>query len=229
MQDPGRDRLAREHMDLVEKLVGFMRKRFGPTADPEEIRSFAMVGLASAIDNYDDARGVPFEAYAALKIKGAIYDGLAASGWFPRRLYRQIAFYRKLDEMSEAAADDPPPTDRIEAAHRLADRLKELATAYVTTHAAPGDSEKAASPASAELSLERKEYHGMVRAYLTTLPERQQTIVREFFFEDRQLKDIAADLGVSKSWVSRLLSVALARLRDSFGETPSPLGQTPPG
>ena len=172
-----RDRLAREHLPLAERLSAQMARRFADIADADELRSFALAGLATAIDRFDPARGVPFGAYATKRIRGAIYDGMAEASWFPRRLLRQIAFYRRADELLQSAADAPPPADAVETVHRLGDRLKELTAAYVTTYAADADREEAASPAEAEQLLERKRFATRVRAYVATLPDKQRTLV----------------------------------------------------
>jgi RNA polymerase sigma factor for flagellar operon FliA len=223
MDSADREMLAREHMELLDKLTNMMRRRFGAFVETEDLRSFAMMGLASAIDRYNPETGVPFSAYATPRIKGAIYDGLVKSSWFPRRLLRKISVYRKSDELMYHANEDPPPNDVVEATHRMADRLKDVAAVYVTTYAAQYDEEQDASPAQAEFDVDRKKYYAMVGAYLETLPTKQRTLLRMYFFEDAQLMDIASHLGHSKSWASRVLRSALANLREKFDEAPGPI------
>ena len=212
-----RDALARDHLQLLERIVAAMTVRFGGAAEPEDLRSFAMVGLALAIERYDESRGVPFSAYASRRIRGAIYDGLAEASWFPRRLMRQIAFYQRADELLQFAADDPPPRDTVETTHRLADRLGELTAAYMTTYAAEEPEAATASPAEAEDLLERKQYSARLQACMASLPEAQQTLLRLYFYEDEPLADIAGRLGHHRSWAGRALNAALARLRREFG------------
>ena len=223
MDSADREMLAREHMELLDKLTNMMRRRFGAFVETEDLRSFAMMGLASAIDRYNPETGVPFSAYATPRIKGAIYDGLVKSSWFPRRLLRKVSVYRKSDELMYHANEDPPPNDVVEATHRMADRLKDVAAVYVTTYAAQYDEEQDASPAQAEFDVDRKRYYAMVGAYLETLPTKQRPLLRMYFFEDAQLMDIASHLGHSKSWASRVLRAALANLRKKFDEAPGPI------
>lgn len=215
-----RDRLAREHLELAERIVFSMKRRLGPSADVDEMRSFAMLGLAAALDAYDPSRGAGFSTYASIRIRGAVYDGLAGASWFPRRLLRQIAFYRRADEALAAAAGDPPPQDAVETAHRLADRLKELATAYVTTQAAPAEEGRLAAQPDAEQEIDRRRYGVAVHACIGTLTETQQTLLRRYYFEEEPLLKIAGDLGYTKSWASRALRAALEELRRSFGAGP---------
>ena len=223
MDSADKELLAAQHMELLDKITNLMRRRFGAFAETEDLRSFAMMGLASAIDRYDPDTGVPFSAYAALRIKGAIYDGLVESSWLPRRLLRKVSVYKKSDELMYHANEDPAPRDVVEATHRMADRLKDVAAVYVTTYVAQYDEERDTSPAQAEFEVDRKKYYAMVGAYLETLPPKQQTLLRMYFFEDVQLVDIATHMGRSKSWASRVLRAALESLRDKFDEAPGPI------
>lgn len=211
------DTLAREHMALVDDMVASTRRRCGPGLDMDEVRSFALEGLADAISRFEPSRNVPFRAFAAQRIKGAIYDGFAKSSWFPRRLQRQITFFRRAEGLLHHHAMDPEPKDSVEAVHRLADTLKELAAAYVTTYVAEGeDNEPASSPAEAEDALERKRYCRLVGNTIDTLPEKQRMLIRHYFFDEMTLSDIADRFGHDKSWISRLLKIALLNLRNAF-------------
>jgi len=221
MDQADRDVLAREHLPLVERIVATMTIRFGGSVEPDDIRSYAMEGLADAIDRFDDSRGVPFRAYAASRVRGAVYDGLAQSSWLPRRLTRDIAFYRRADEMLQHQADAPPPVDTIETTHRLADRLGEMAAAYVTTYDATSRAHLQSEPTpDAEALLARKRHSEQMRAYIGTLPSSQQTLLELYFYEDYKLGEIAEQLGHHKSWASRVLVSALGRLRSAFEGPP---------
>jgi RNA polymerase sigma factor for flagellar operon FliA len=222
MDRSARDELAREHLPLVEKIVASMTLRFGGQVEPEDLRSYAMEGLADAIDRYDESRGVPFAAYAGRRIRGAVYDGLAQASWLPRRLMRKVSFYRRADELLQSAADAPPPLDTTETAHRLADRLGEMAAAYITTYDASASAQAAAAePApDAESLLSDKQYSEQLRAYIGTLPESQQTLLELYFYEDYPLSEIAEQMGHHKSWASRMLVSALGRLRATFEHPP---------
>jgi RNA polymerase sigma factor for flagellar operon FliA len=218
MDQAQRDALAREHLPLVDGIVATMAIRFSGLVEPEDLRSYAMEGLADAIDRFDESRGVPFGGYAARRIRGAVYDGLAQASWLPRRLVRKIAFYRRADEMLSHASESPPPRDVIETTHRLADRLGEMAAAYVTTYDAAAGAQAAASEPQpdAESLLARKRHSEQVRAMIATLPESQQTLIDLYFYEDCRLAEIAERLGHHKSWASRVLVSALGRLKTAF-------------
>lgn len=223
MDQAARNNLARDAMPLLERVVAGERKKFGSNVDWEDLRSFAMEGLARAVDKYDPSRSGSFKAYARTRMIGAIYDGLSTQDWLPRRLRRKITFYRQAEDLIVHQSADPPPNDAIEAVHRLANTLKELATAYVTSYAADQAEEPAFVPPEAECALERKRFAKRAKLHITTLPPKQKKIITKYFFEDVSLPEIASDMGISTSWASRILRAALAKLRESFDEEPAPV------
>jgi RNA polymerase sigma factor for flagellar operon FliA len=219
MSASDRDTLAARHLDLVERIVATMCRRFGPAVERDDLRSFAMEGLAQAIDRWDPDRGTAFPTFARNRVVGAIYDGVQQSGWFPRRMMRRVAFYRKADDLLRDAAAAPPPLDKLESSFRLSCRLRELAAAYVTTTAV-GDLQPEAADNSepADERLEQQQYFQRLHRHIDRLPEKQRNAIRLYFIEDQRLPEIAERLGCNKSWVSRLIGSGLDRLRVSFSK-----------
>jgi RNA polymerase sigma factor for flagellar operon FliA len=220
MDEAARDKLARDHMAMVQRITLMEMKRLTLNShiEMEEVRSFAMEGLASAIDRFDPDRNTSFATYADRRIRGAIYDGLCQSGWFPRRLKRRINFYRRSEEMLRSYSDTPPPKDKVEAVHRLADTLKELASAYVTTYVAESGQEPVSSQEDADIIVERKQYGARLRRCIDMLPPKQRQVVHCYFFEEQRLGEIAERMQISVSWASKLMSAGLSRMRKSFVE-----------
>lgn len=217
MNQSERDELARQNMDHVERIIAAEKRKIGlrDPAATDELRSYALEGLASALSRFDPERNVKFMQYAAPRIRGAIYDGLRQSGWFPRELHRKIKYFRKAEDIVHSHYTDPPPRDAVETVHRLADTLKDLATAYVTTYVAEESEsrESLSSPPSAEVDLERQQLRHVLISHMSRLPPRQYRVVFDYFFRDLGLKEIAEDLNISKGWASKLMRAALTRLR----------------
>ncbi len=66
-----------------------------------------------------------------------------------------------------------------------------------------------------------REQIGFLRDAIELLPERLRTVVEQYFFEQRKMADIAAELGVTESRVSQLRSEALTMLREGMEATES--------
>ncbi|MBN2342081.1 MAG: sigma-70 family RNA polymerase sigma factor [Deltaproteobacteria bacterium] len=219
-QEKNKDLLAQQAMPKLESIVMSTVRRLGRSVDVDEIRSHAMAGLAEAIERFDPAQNTPIEYFAAKRIRGAISDGLNANKFLPRRLIRQVAFLRASEEMMRYETEHPPPRDKVETVHRLANRLKDMACAYVTTCTAMAEEQSDTNEAAnAEYAVERKQYYTIIKIELKKLPEPQRSVLHRFFFQSEHLKDIAADYGKSKSWASRQLHTGLQSMRNQFPAT----------
>lgn len=68
-------------------------------------------------------------------------------------------------------------------------------------------------------AFERAEETRMLRAAISSLPEREQDVLFMYYFEDRTLKEIGARLGVSESRACKLHAKAMqavcTRLREA--------------
>jgi RNA polymerase sigma factor for flagellar operon FliA len=71
--------------------------------------------------------------------------------------------------------------------------------------------------------LIKREQLGYLRDAIAELPDRLRVVVQQYFFEQRKMADIAAELGVTESRVSQLRGEALTWLREGMlaatGET----------
>jgi RNA polymerase sigma factor for flagellar operon FliA len=73
--------------------------------------------------------------------------------------------------------------------------------------------ERSAGPEDLILHRERI---GYLHDAIESLPERLRTVVTGYFFQERPMADIAAELGVTESRVSQLRAEALDLLRDGL-------------
>src|SRR2546428_11268654 len=59
---------------LATRIARGMNVPVGPVAGADDLESAAVIGLIDAVDRFEPARGVPFEGYASLRIRGAVLD-----------------------------------------------------------------------------------------------------------------------------------------------------------
>jgi RNA polymerase sigma factor for flagellar operon FliA len=71
------------------------------------------------------------------------------------------------------------------------------------------------SPGPEEMLI-RREQIGYLRHAIDALPDRLRVVVTGYFFEERPMAKIAAELGVTESRVSQLRAEALVLLRDGI-------------
>lgn len=206
-------RLFETYLPLARRIAGRIRKaRPGADLDIDDLRQHGAEGLLQAIDRFDPARGIPFEAFAARRINGAILDGVAASSETRRQnAVRHRMRTERLRSLRPDPSDNLPPSDALAA---LADLAIELALGFLMEEVAVTAQGEAIAPGpSAYDSLAWSETVRRTRSALTALPDQEGAVVRLHYLEGLEFVRIAATLGLSKGRVSQIHASALQRLR----------------
>jgi RNA polymerase sigma factor for flagellar operon FliA len=80
MTDDERERLILEHLPQVRLIARRIQERLPDSISLDDLVSNGVLGLISAIDNFDPAHNVKLKTYAEYKIRGAILDRQGRSG-----------------------------------------------------------------------------------------------------------------------------------------------------
>ena len=90
-----RNEIVLINLDLVKVVAGTMRNIYIGYAETDDVVNEGVLALMAAIDGFDAGKGVKFETYASIKIKGAIIDYMRKLDRVPRQL-RKLS--KQLDE-----------------------------------------------------------------------------------------------------------------------------------
>jgi RNA polymerase sigma factor for flagellar operon FliA len=211
-------RRVNEGLPLVIKAAIKVRRSLADNLDIDDLQSMGREGLLDAARTYDAERGVPFGAWAYLKIRGAIFDGLRRQADLPRAIYAKIRAFEAASQTREGQIEDESAaaSENSEAADaRVASTTATLAMAMATAFLAAKkgiDNTHDPLAASPEETAMRSTLLQKVRASIDRLPENQRDLLTRVYFEDLPLDESAKQLGLSKSWGSRLHARALETL-----------------
>ena len=98
-KSPGiREQLIIEYSRLVNVVAGRMSMHLGHLVEYDDLVGYGIFGLIDAIDKFELTKGVKFETYASLRIRGAILDQIRKMDWIPRTLRQK---QKKLDAASK--------------------------------------------------------------------------------------------------------------------------------
>ena len=218
-----------QHLPLVKHVVFQVAVHFPRHVDREELARAGALGLVEASRRFDESRGVPFERFAAQRIRGSILDSVRAADWAPRSV-RLLA--RRLEATEQQLASElgriPSVSEMaeelsigVDELSRLQDRLFRsvvLALDHETSDDTDEDltlvdvlKDRSAIDPSEE--LETRELHAYLRDAVKLLPERQRFVVVGYFLEGKTSQDLARFLGVTEARVSQLRSEALRNLK----------------
>lgn len=211
--------LLHEGLVVAEEVARRVSRRLGRAVDLEDLRGLAKLALLEVLRDYDPSRA-EFRAYATRRLTWALYDEVR------RQTHARSAAARVMAVMAseryvEAFDPEAPAPGEAEAAPGREDWQARFA-ALLDGHAAAlviglvKRSSGAARPEAEALSPEeeaaRSELAAQVRGCVSALPERERALVERHYFEGEPFDRIAQDLGISKSWASRLHERAISQL-----------------
>jgi RNA polymerase sigma factor FliA len=227
-----RDRLVLSYAPMVKYLACRKVRELPAHCELDDLVSSGLLALIGAVDRYDPAKGATFEQYAWTRVSGAIMDELRRQDWAPRSLRRSgRAIERARDEWrlrtGQLPSDDELAGElEIEVAD-LRSQLEDLARADLVSLNTParateesmtvevGDTLVAPpslnDPETAALANERAR---VLRDAISSLSEREQTILVLLYVKHVQGAEVGRLLGVSESRVSQILSSARRTLRE---------------
>ncbi|HYE83994.1 MAG TPA: sigma-70 family RNA polymerase sigma factor, partial [Clostridia bacterium] len=106
-----REELILKYIYLVKFVAGRLYASYGNNVEYDDLVSYGIFGLIDAIDKYDFARGVKFDTYAQLRIRGAIIDQLREIDWLPRSVRQKSkelekAYFEVENKLGRPATDE---------------------------------------------------------------------------------------------------------------------------
>jgi RNA polymerase sigma factor FliA len=218
-----RARLVEGHLDVARRAAAMIYPRVREHVEYDELVALANAGLAEAAQRYDPDRGASFATFAWYRVQGSIVDGLRRATNLPRRAWAKLVALRAASEYLEHRADrdtgatqrGTPPAEGADALAAVKSALSAIRTMYVTSleglreqgYDAPDDAPHA------DETLDRGKLATRLRDAIAALPERERALVTKHYWEGKNLLEAGAELGISKSWASRLHAQAVERLR----------------
>jgi len=218
-----RTQLVERHLDLARRAAALIHPRVRDHVAFEELVALANAGLAEAASRYEPGRGVPFASFAWYRVNGAILDGLRQATQLPRRTWARLLTLRAASEYLENLADrQAGAIEHGGAAATGADALagvrralSAIRTMYVTSLEAMRDrgfDVAGDGPPPAE-RIDASRLAGRLRDALAQLSDRERALVTKHYWEGKNLVEAGAELGMSRSWASRLHAQAVEKLR----------------
>jgi len=225
--------LVRSELPRVDVVATILNRQLGGRVQRDDLVSFGREGLLQAARSFDLTRGVPFTRWASFRIHGSMIDGVRSQSLLPASVYRKLRAIESAHHASEAAAEDGSARHSAsadEADARLTTYLAGIATAVTLgllatpTPGATFDEPDGFDPTpTAEDVLGGAETLAAVREAMVALPEHERHLVQRHYFDDVRLDEAAAEIGLSKSWGSRLHGRAIESLTRHMARTKTTL------
>jgi RNA polymerase primary sigma factor len=239
------DRKAREQMiNSNLRLVVTIAQDFANVGLPLlDVISEGNVGLMTAVDRFDPAKGAKLSTYASWWIRQAIKRALSNQGKtirLPVHLGDKILKMRRVAlQMSQELGREPTDDELAEEIGIASEKISHLKTVSIRPASldAPinddeltefGESVADEEMATPFESLRDKDLQNEVGGLLEELNDREKRIISQRFgFEGgkrKTLEEIGLKLGVSRERIRQLENIALAKMRRALSQKEGAIG-----
>jgi RNA polymerase sigma factor FliA len=217
-----REKLILALLPQVRLIAKCLHRRLPRHVPIDDLISAGMLGAIAAVDRFDPGLGAELKAYAKHKIRGAILDDLRATYWQPRYQRDQrkeigaaIDALRK-EHQCEPGEDEVAARMGISLEEYQKRRLdSDISLLRLDRPFEEGSGPHLALPDPEPLPDIRAAASAEARRMATAiaqLGQREQTVIRLYFYEDLSLREIGERLSVGESRATQLKTKALARL-----------------
>lgn len=169
------------------RLVAHVAKKYySPTEEAEDLLSIGTIGLLKAVDTYDPSKGYKLATYAARCIDNELLMYFRGK----RKTARDVSLYEPIGQDKEGnqiRLFDVLEEEPVDVVERMEEQENMIRLGKILPRV-----------------LDDREYEIICRRY--GLGQRESTTQRE----------IAKELGISRSYVSRIEKKALAKLRKAL-------------
>ena len=233
--------LVEKYYPLVKKIAFSLANKLKWHVSDDELSSFGVEGLYTAIKRYDMTQGVKFEYYAKTRIRGSMLDGLRKEDTIPRSVRINHAIYeetkfnleseleRKVTEEEVIEKMGINKTSYMQNTKKFTPTM--FASLYGITSENNGNEEfkqdqnenlidkKSDSPGN---NLKRKEF--LNKLIGKNFSKTEQTIIYLYYYCDYNMDKISKILNFSESRVSQIHRKILPRLKDKILRNPKYFG-----
>jgi RNA polymerase sigma factor for flagellar operon FliA len=225
-----RNALWIHYQPLVRYLAEGAKAKLPESIDIYDLIGSGNIGLQDAITKFDPSLGVRFETYCVARIRGAILDSIRALDWVPRLIRHKSHQLDRVVRELAAELHREPKDEEIAArlnmtSQQFSDLQRELdMKAQILVEGCAQDGQEDRDPMRLEMienqreeeptrELQREEIRNLA---LQGLGGKERTVVEQYYFQGRSMKQIGDDLRLSESRICQIHSEVLALLKRKF-------------
>ena len=228
--DAEREKNLMQYLPLVKYIAGRIAISLPKSVELDDLINAGVVGLIEAHANFDPTKGVKFESFASMRIRGSILDELRAIDWAPRSTRaKSREMERSISSLANTLGRSPSEQEvaenldvSIDDLYKLLDDLSSttLLSLDELTYGSNDDKPvalvdtlKSRDSSDALTDLEREEMRNLLVDSIGLLTDQERLVIALYYYEELTLKEIGQVMELSESRVSQIHTKAVLSLR----------------
>ena len=222
-----REKLIEQYLSLVKLVAGRLAMSLPQHVDKDDLISNGFFGLLDAIEKYDPSRGIKFETYAVVRIRGAMLDAIRSQDWVPTSVRQKAKQYEQAiaqleNQLGRSATDEEIAMELGISSGELYTLINQLNASTII----PLEDFTKTETSSNHLvnpseHIEIEEVKQTLAKAIDKLPEKEKIVVSLYYYEGLTLKEISLILKLSEARISQLHTKSIFRLRGALSRIKS--------
>lgn len=202
---------------MVKRIAGQIASRLPANVMLDDLIQEGMTGLLDALHKFKPQANTNFEAYASMRIRGAIYDACRRDDVLPRHQRDKVDELERIAIELEHQLHRLPTEQEISAAAGMDLQTYQATLESLVSVMPIDDIPEEALPANTNDDpfeyLSQKQWLQQVAGLIGQLPEKQQMVLALHYQEDLSYREIAAVLSLTPGRISQLHTQAMIQIR----------------
>lgn len=198
-------------------------------AQVDDMVNQGIMTLMECLDRFDESKGIAFEYYAFMRVRGSIIDLVRKQDWIPRRVRKmdkdineaknKLAHQLMREPTTEEIANElgTTPDKIISSAAEINNSVVFSFEELIQNMSQMGSSLEA-DGMSPEKKIIKEEMRSILAKAIDNLSEREKLVVSLYYYENLTLSDISQVIDVSVQRVSQINAKAVSKLKTAMEE-----------
>jgi RNA polymerase sigma factor for flagellar operon FliA len=207
-----------QFLPAVRAMSFRLKERLPSSIDVNDLIAIGVEEMVKLSRRYDVTQNDSFWGYAKKRVYGSMLDYLRSLDVVSRNNRRLIKAI-EIETSKHLTEHSREPSEKF-LAEKLGEtqaKIREAKAAAEIANNVPLNEQIMANPReSVEEKVEQDQLIDAVKGILTTLSDREQTIIQLYYFEELNLKEISEILDISESRISQLHKKLMKQIREKL-------------
>jgi len=226
-----RNQILTEYLYIVTCNIKKMNTIATNREDIEDMTNQGVLELINCIDRYDYTRGIQFDTFASIRVRGSIIDYIRKKDWVPRDVRKRIKELNDTALLMQNELGRAPLDKELGARLNLSEdefnkiRRDELSLNVVAfedllqeNNLCLVNAKSSTTYDHPEEKLLKDEFKKTLTECIDELDNNERTVISLYYYEELKLKEIAFVMELTPSRISQIHSKALNKMKVRMSE-----------